>query len=352
VKRCLRLPRPTRRRVEKLDRRRSTSADERIRCRVVLKVAAGLSCNAAARELGCAPSTAVRIVARFRCEGEAALLDHRNENGWHKIDDDVRGGVREILVGSPGDHGFTRPTWTLEILRLVVQTVLKVALSLSSLWTLLRQIGARWGRPRPIVACPWRTRRRQRRIAALRALAASATDENVVVYADEVDIHLNPKLGPDWMLPGTQRLVLTPGNNEKRYLAGAYEPLNDRLVYVEGERKASWLFLNLLRALIETYDRAETIHVILDNYIIHKCRVTQAWLAEFGDQLRLHFLPPYCPSENRIERLWLDLHANVTRNHKHATLLDLCTAVAAYLDRVSPWNHVANAARPPMRRAA
>jgi transposase len=133
------------------------------------------------------------------------------------------------------------------------------------------------------------------------------------------------------MLPGTQRLVLTPGNNEKRYLAGAYEPLNDRLVYVEGDRKASWIFLNLLRALLETYDRALTIHVILDNYIIHKSRVTQAWLAEFGVRLRLHFLPPYCPNENRIERLWLDLHANVTRNHRQRTIGALLDCVHGYL---------------------
>jgi transposase len=129
------------------------------------------------------------------------------------------------------------------------------------------------------------------------------------------------------MLPGTQRLVLTPGNNEKCYLAGAYDPWNHRLVYVAGDRKASWIFLNLLRALLEAYDRTETIHVILDNYIIHKSRVTQAWLAEFGDRLKLHFLPPYCPSENRIERLWLDLHANVTRNHRQRT-------IDALLDRV------------------
>ena len=326
----LSLKRSARRRIQKLDRR-SASADQRIRCRVVLKVATGLSCNAAARELGCAPSTAVRIVARFETEGEAALLDHRNENGLRKIDADGRGGVCEILTGSPEDHGFTRPTWTLEILRTVVETVLRVALSLSSVWALLRKVGARWGRPRPIVACPWRTRRRQRRIAALKHLAAGASDANVVVYADEVDIHLNPKIGPDWMLPGTQRLVLTPGNNEKRYLAGAYEPLNDRLVYVEGDRKASGLFLNLLRALLETYEYAQTIHVILDNFIIHKSRVTQAWLIEFGNRIRLHFLPPYCPSENRIERLWLDLHANVTRNHRQKTIGALLERIHGYL---------------------
>jgi transposase len=330
MSRKLSLPRPARRRVEKLDRR-SVSADQRVRCRVVLKVAAGLSCNAAARELGCAPSTAVRIVARFQAEGEAALWDRRSENGSRKVDDDVRGGVREILTGSPEDHGFTRPTWTLEVLRAVVEQVLGVALSLACLWALLRRIGARWGRPRPIVACPWKAARRQRRIAELHRLVASASDANVVVYADEVDIHLNPKLGPDWMLPGTQRLVLTPGNNEKRYLAGAFEPLRGRLLYVEGDRKVSGLFLNLLRALLDTYRGARAIHVILDNFIIHKSRMTKAWLAEFGTKIRLHFLPPYCPNENRIERIWLDLHANVTRNHRQKTIHLLLVRVHGYL---------------------
>jgi transposase len=107
--------------------------------------------------------------------------------------------------------------------------------------------------------------------------------------------------------------------------------LNPRLVYVEGDRKASWIFLNLLRALLEAYDHTKTIHVILDNYIIHKSRVTEAWLAEFGDRLKLHFLPPYCPSENRIERLWLDPHANVTRNHRQKTIDALPDRVHGYL---------------------
>jgi len=330
MSRKLWLKRPARRRLHKLDRK-GPSADARVRIRVVLKVAAGLSCNAAAREVGCVPSTAVRTVARFLREGEASLVDHRSENGARKVDADVLVRVRAILTGRPSDHGFKRPTWTLEILRTVLARVIVIVLSITHVWRLVKRVGARWGRPRPIVACPWRTRRRQQRIAALRQLAASATDQNVVVFADEVDIHLNPKIGPDWMLPGTQRLVLTPGNNEKRYLAGAYEPLNGRLVYVEGDRKASWIFLNLLRALLQAYDAAATIHVILDNYIIHKSRVTQAWLAEFGDRIRLHFLPPYCPDENRIERVWLDLHANVTRNHQQRTIGALLDRVHGYL---------------------
>jgi hypothetical protein len=34
---------------------------------------------------------------------------------------------------------------------------------------------------------------------SLKRLAASARDEKVVVFADEVDIHLNPRVGPDRM---------------------------------------------------------------------------------------------------------------------------------------------------------
>ena len=59
--------------------------------------------------------------------------------------------------------------------------------------------------------------------------------------------------------------------------------------------------------------------------------MTLAWLAEFGDRLRLHFLPPYCPNENRIERIWLDLHANVTRNHRLKTIGELLDRVHGYL---------------------
>lgn len=38
-------------------------------------------------------------------------------------------------------------------------------------------------------------------------------------------------------------------------------------------------------------------------------------LAACEGKIQLHFLPPYCPDHNRIERIWKDLHDKVTRNH-------------------------------------
>ena len=45
----------------------------------------------------------------------------------------------------------------------------------------------------------------------------------------------------------------------------------------------------------------------------------------------LHFLPPYCPDHNRIERLWQDLHANVTRNHRCVSMDELLLRVRSFL---------------------
>jgi transposase len=100
---------------------------------------------------------------------------------------------------------------------------------------------------------------------------------------------------------------------------------------VEGVQKNSSLFVALLAALVEEYPAARRIHVILDNYRIHHSRMTAVALAHFGRRITLHFLPPYCPNDNRIERVWQDLHAEVTRNHQCKSISDLTDEVWAYL---------------------
>jgi len=213
------------------------------------------------------------------------------ENGERKVDEDVLQAIREILIRRPPDFAFSRPTWTLELLARVIAQEVGIRLSPGHLWRVLRRMRVRWGRPKPVVACPWKTERRKRRIAYLRRLRGRLPRGEVLFYADEIDIHLNPRVGPDWMLPGEQRIVVTPGQNEKRYRAGAYDPSSQQLIYVEGDRKASWLFLNLLRTLEKGCPKARRIHLILDNYVIHKSRLVLAVLRGMP-RIVLHFLPP------------------------------------------------------------
>lgn len=156
--------------------------------------------------------------------------------------------------------------------------------------------------------------------------------DEVVLYEDEVDIHLNPKIGLDWMVEGQQKEVMTPGQNDKRYLAGAQDAVTDQLIWVEGDKKDSLLFIRLLWELTQHYRNAKKIHEILDNYSIHLTQQVQLSLeTPEGRRIELHFLPPYCPDHNRIERAWQDLHANVTRNHTYTTMNELMSEVRRYL---------------------
>ncbi len=94
--------------------------------------------------------------------------------------------------------------------------------------------------------------------------------------------------------------------------------------------------------------------MILDNYGIHSSHLVQRALTEeFGGRIVLHFLPPYSPKHNRIERLWRELHANVTRNHRCRTLAELLRNVEAFLRRASPYPGTkASLMRAPTRKAA
>lgn len=312
--------------------RRCRTVAERVRYAIILAWAVvGSSAGTVATVVGCARSTALRVAHRYLSEGEAGLWDHRRGNGTRKVTVDMADLLRQLIQGRPSDHGWTRPTWTVELLARQVAAMTACTLSWSTIRRLLRQIRARRKRPRPVVRCPWPTDQRLARCAVLRRLWTQPPPGSVVVFEDEVDIHLNPKLGPDWMLVGQQKVVVTPGTNAKRYIAGALNVESGRMLWVSGERKTSTLFLALLTHLQESYPAAAAIHVILDNYGIHSSKAVQAALTTDLRRVRLHFLPPYCPSENRIERRWLDLHANVTRNHQHATIDALLEAVHADL---------------------
>src|SRR5258708_4178389 len=128
-----------------------------------------------------------------------------------------------------------------------------------------------------------------------------------------------------------QKEVSTPIKNVKRYLAGALNAHSGQLIWVEGERKTSALFIALLNKLMDVYSHAPIIHVILDNYRIHDSKIVHAALRGFGGRIQFHFLPPYCPDHNKIERVWEDLHANVTRNHRCPTMTMLMREVRYYL---------------------
>jgi hypothetical protein len=54
--------------------------------------------------------------------------------------------------------------------------------------------------------------------------------------------------------------------------------------------------------------------------------------------IRLHFIPTYCPHLNPIERLWDEMHKNVTHNRCHERFADFKDAALTFLNTNVPKN--------------
>lgn len=312
--------------------RRSGDPATALRFLAVVRLGLGHSSPRVANDLELARSTVVRVAERFATEGVEGLYDQRRENGASKVDEEFRSHLAQLLARTPEDFGWTRPTWTRELLCLQMVRDGWAKVAVCTMGRALAFIGARLGMPKPIVLCPWPRDERLRVLAAIRRLEARATADEPVLYSDEVDVHLNPKIGRDWMLRGHQRRIVTPGKNQKFYLAGALDVRTGQLHTTGADKKNAALFCQLLELLAKQYRRARRVHLVVDNYGIHSAHLTRDTLAALRGRIVLHFLPPYCPDANRIERVWQDFHANVTRNHRCKSMTHLLSNARRYLE--------------------
>jgi putative transposase len=142
------------------------------------------------------------------------------------------------------------------------------------------------------------------------------------------------------MPKGTQVEVMTPGQNEKHYLAGALDPITGTMHYCLGARKTNALFRDLLGILEARYpaEPYTRLSVVVDHDKIHKAKAVEQWLATHL-RVTLLFLPTYCPRANPIERVFGDVHDGCTRNHQRKRLPSLVADVEEHLRLNGPWKY-------------
>ena len=203
---------------------------QKLRYLIIVNLIRGRTVTETARALDAGRSTVYEVAKRFRECGEVGLIDRREENGERKLDERYLAILYEVVKSSPQEHGWPRPTWTRELLVKTMQQKTGVKIHPATMSIALKIIGARRGRPKPTVNCPWSKTAKNRRLREIQQLIDNLPPDEVVVYEDEIDIHLNPKIGLDWMVSGQQKEVVTPGKNEKRYLAGAQDVRTGELV--------------------------------------------------------------------------------------------------------------------------
>jgi transposase len=241
-----------------------------------------------------------------------------------------------LLKAPPRAYGWCRTRWSCATLAATFEAKRGLTVSAETMRRWVHEVGWVWKRAKLVAKDD--DPHRVERLARIRFVYEPLRLGEAIVFADELDIHLLPKVGYAWMPQGTQVGVMTPGTNEKYYLAGALDPATGTLHHCGGPRKTNGLFRDLLQTLEAAYPAAQyqRIYVVVDNYKIHQAKAVAEWLAKHP-RVRLLFLPTYCPRANPIERAFGDVHDLCTRNHTRKRLQDLVADVVEHLDVNGPW---------------
>jgi len=133
--------------------RRSEDARYDHRLHGVLLVAQGLTCPAVARVLGDAPRTVEYWVQRFEAHGFAGLAEGARPGRPPRLTDAQLAEVQQALRQTPGEAGvWAGGVWDGKTLSAFLRARFAVSLQVRQCQRLVRQLGFRLRKPRPLIA--------------------------------------------------------------------------------------------------------------------------------------------------------------------------------------------------------
>jgi len=79
------------------------------------------------------------------------------------------------------------------------------------------------------------------------------------------------------------------------------------------DARTCWTFYRRMERIAK--DGGRKIAVIIDNARYHHASLHEEWRQEVAGHFVLHFLPPYSPELNPIERVWKLIRRRCLHNH-------------------------------------
>lgn len=100
----------------------------------------------------------------------------------------------------------------------------------------------------------------------------------------------------------TRRFIKTFSGRKRYNVLGALNFVTKKVTTVANDAYITAVDVcEMLRKIATEYE-GNSVHVVLDNARYQKCEVVTALARELG--IALHYIPPYSPNLNLIERLW------------------------------------------------
>lgn len=171
-------------------------------------------------------------------------------------------------------------------------------------------------------------------IAEYEALKEAVGDDEPILFMDAVHPTQATKLSYGWIRKGKTKHVDTTASRTRLNIVGAIqlehiaETITSQYETINAESIVDFM------GKIRTQYGSKTVHIILDRSGYHRASL----IAEKADKLniKLHFLPPYSPNLNPIERLWKVMNEKVRNNRFFKGAKDFKEAISDFFENILP----------------
>lgn len=160
-------------------------------------------------------------------------------------------------------------------------------------------------------------------------LKRKADNKEPIYFADSVHPQHQTQLAYGWILKGERKEIATTAYQKRLNFIGGICLDGHRFIYRQVDKVNAVGICDFLWQLRKAHPGKYRIHVIWDNARYHRNDEVQEFAKELG--IKLHYLPPYSPNLNPIERVWKLMHESVRYNKYYGKFSEFADATLGFL---------------------
>lgn len=207
----------------------------------------------------------------------------------------------------------------------------KVGYSISGMTKWLRNQGFRYKKPNAVPAKSDKSKQLEF-IMRYEELKKNAGEEEPIYFVDSAHPQHQTRLAHGWIMKGERKNIATTGRQYRLNIMGGVCLDRAKVVYELAEKVNENSIQSFLFKLRKQHPGNYNVHIIWDNAGYHCSRLVKDFAAEIG--IILHYLPPYSPNLNPIERLWKIMHEQTTYNKYHAKFSDFTESIKYFFRHI------------------